>query len=734
MTDTRVVVHTWWGPPLRDAGEGLVAVVTSALGLGIALFVLDGAGARSWLDVLAVAVLMAAGDRLVRPVVRLVAVGLGVLGALFAGIGAQVLIAWGALTVVPGITVRRWEQVFVLLLVAAAVMAGGRWLVGANDSSYVLGDVLRRARSRARRGAGPGRGEPGLLVVMLDGVSRTVFAHAVDAGLVPTMARWLRTGSHRLDGWWARVPATTPASQAGLLHGSSEQVPAFRWWDKELGRLVVTNRAADAALVEERMSDGDGLLAHGGVAISTMFSGDAATALLVLSRARGRRRLGPGTGFIRFFASPYVLTRTLGLTLGEMLKELYQGRRQRTRGVSPRVPRRGPYVVLRALSNVLLRDLTTALVAEQLLDGAPTVFVDLVDYDEIAHHAGPVRPEALRALEGLDRVLEILAEVAAHSPRSYRMVVLSDHGQSLGATFEQVEGISLHDVVRDLMAVQEEAADHPAAIHASAGEEWGPLNALVGSSRSDWVERVEEKLEHRGEHRGEPGYDHLGADQSAVRIDDAITPAARDPHLPEVAVTASGNLGAVWFPNVPGELTLERISALWPRLVPGLLARGAVGLVVARTIDRGPVALGAHGTRLLSERDPSSDDVAEAGRARAVQGEDPLGPYGPRARTDLLRAVGLAHAGDLLVVSTVDAQGSVHAFEELVGSHGGLGGAQNDALLLYPAEWAIDADLCSDPDGADGSVVGPGEARMLGGSEAVHLQLARWQHALGLRP
>ncbi|NEB07160.1 phosphodiesterase, partial [Streptomyces sp. SID13726] len=131
-----------------------------------------------------------------------------------------------------------------------------------------------------------------LLVGLLDGVARPTLDYALQAGRTPTLARWLGSGSHHLTTWWARVPATTPASTIGLLHGSTEHVPAFRWWSRALGRLVVTNRPADAAAVEARTSDGSGLLAGGGVAVSTMFSGDAATSLLVMSRAR--EGLGPG--------------------------------------------------------------------------------------------------------------------------------------------------------------------------------------------------------------------------------------------------------------------------------------------------------------------------------------------------------------------------------------------------------------------------------------------------------
>ncbi|NMR19527.1 phosphodiesterase [Cellulomonas fimi] len=693
----------WWRPALREAAESLGAAVTSAIALGLAFVVLDAAGARSWLDVLLAAVLIAVGHRLARPVLRVVASVLGIVGAMVAGLAAQVVVAWAALTLVAGIVVRSWLEVLVLLVVASVVLASGRWLVGANDSSYVVGDVLRVAPAGARRGETSGARPRGLLVVQLDGVSREVLVHAVQAGLAPTITRWLRSGSHRLAGWWASVPATTPASQAGLLHGSTAAVPAFRWWDKELGRVVVTNHPVDAALVEARLSDGHGLLAHGGAAVSTMFTGDAPTALLVMSRARGRRGPGPGTAFIRFFASPYVLTRTIGLTLGEMVKELYQGHRQRVRRVEPRVPRRGAYVALRALSNVLLRDLNTAVVAEQLLDGAPTVFVDLVDYDEIAHHAGPLRPEALRALEGLDRVLHVLVQVAARAPRDYAVVVLSDHGQSLGATFEQVEGASLLEVVRDLMT-PETGGGRAAAVRSDAREEWSPLNALLGASGGA---RVTDRSAPAASGRG-------GARRDAAVDASAGADAEAEPR-PEVAVTASGNLAMLWFPRLPGRVPLEEIARRWPLLVDGLLARAAIGVVVAATAHRGPVAIGARGTRLLAD----GVDLASA-----VHGQDPLAPYGPRARPDLLRLAGLADAGDLVVVSSVDRYGQVHAFEELVGSHGGLGGAQNDALLLHPADWTVEADLCTDVDGTSRLV----------GAESVHQQLVRWQRALGVRP
>ena len=51
-------------------------------------------------------------------------------------------------------------------------------------------------------------------------------------------------------------------------------------------------------------------------------------------------------------------------------------------------------MLLRAATNVLLRDLNTALVVEAMMRGSKAIYVDYVDYDEIAHHAGVVRREA----------------------------------------------------------------------------------------------------------------------------------------------------------------------------------------------------------------------------------------------------------------------------------------------------------------------------------------------------
>lgn len=672
------------GADLAEAGWSLLA---TTLGLSIAIGIVGGVRVRTWWSVPAAAAIVAAGALLLAPPLRLVARLGGAGGALVAGLAGQLVVAWAALRFLPGVELRTAWSVVWVLVVSGVVMAVGRWVWAAPGNGYVVDATVRRARRRALaegRGADAAEREPGMLVVQLDGVSAPVLEQARAAGLVPTIDRWLTGGTHAVERWWARVPATTPASQAGFLHGDSARVPAFRWWDRSLGRLVVANRPGDAALIEERVATGRGLL-RGGVAVGTMLAGDAAITYLVMSRGP-RRGVGPGTGYLRFFADPFVLVRALTVTVGEMLKELYQARRQREHGVNPRIRRGGWYVPLRALTNVLLRDLSTSVVAASLEQGAPVVFVALVDYDEIAHHAGPARPESLRALEGLDGVLGTLERVLPWAPRRYDVVVLSDHGQSLGAPFAQVAGASLLDVVRGLMA----APDAP-GLASGGGEELGQLDALLAGL----VSRSSERLR-----RAAAGRDQRGP----------VRPPDSREAPPEVVVAASGNLALVWFPRLARRPVLEDLQALYPALVAGLAATAGVGIVVVDTADRGLVAVGSRGVRALERDEP-------------VEGEDPLAGYGPRAAADLARAARLPEAGDLTVVSALTPEGQVHAFEGQVGSHGGLGGDQSWAFLLHPAGWAVPDEL-REP---------VGHRRVLVGAEAVFECLSGWLCAAGLR-
>ena len=384
----------------------------------------------------------------------------------------------------PDIQVAGFWDVFWSSWVYSLLMAVVTWLVSAGDDAAFLSYLLRQSRGsrRARRATahaavlGPSSSSPGVVFVQVDGLPGPLLQWALQSGDLPTLTRWVRSGTHTATTWDVQLPSTTPASQAGLLHGASAQIPAFRWYEKDSGRLLVANHPRDAAVIQQRLSDGRGLLADGGVSISNIFTGDAPTALLTMSSvtaSAGHR--GPSRGYAAFFINPYGLTRSLLLSVGEMVKELYQARRQRSRDVQPRINRHGSYVLLRAVTNVLLRDLNAGLIVEQMMAGAPSIYCDFTDYDEIAHHAGPTRPESLASLAGLDHLIGVLQSAAEQAPRPYEFVVLSDHGQSQGATFRQRYGQSLEELIRELLA------DRDVSVRAETNleETAGPANTFL---------------------------------------------------------------------------------------------------------------------------------------------------------------------------------------------------------------------------------------------------------------
>ena len=236
-----------WRPSWRWLVGVARSLLTSFLALTTSLWLLPGVqvteGAES-VATLVVAVLVVGA--LLRPLITRLTVLTGAVGLLVTGLLAQAAILGVALSLVPTVEPFAWPEVVLASWGAAVGAAVVNWLFDASSDEAFLGQVLGRAvRSTPEAGA-EGRG---LLVVQLDGVSEPVLRQAIISGAVPTVSRWVRTGSHQLRAWHTGVPATTPAGQAVLLHGDTTTVPGFRWWDKDLDRMVAVSRTDRKSVV-----------------------------------------------------------------------------------------------------------------------------------------------------------------------------------------------------------------------------------------------------------------------------------------------------------------------------------------------------------------------------------------------------------------------------------------------------------------------------------------------------
>jgi hypothetical protein len=241
----------------------------------------------------------------------------------------------------------------------------------------------------------------------------------------------------------------------------------------------------------------------------------------------------------------------------------------------------------------------------------------------------------MEALRKLDQQFGRIDRARRYAARPYDIVVLSDHGQTQGATFKQRNGYGLDElVVRSLEGVQ--------AARVEAGDE---NQSTVGRA-------VDEA--------------------SGGKAPKPKKKSKKDVSGEQVVVLASGNLGLIYLLDEPRRLTLEEIESRHPRLLPALREHPHLGWLLVRSEADGPVVLGPNGTRYLQ------DD--------RVDGEDPLAPFSPRAAQHLARADGFTHAADIVVGSFYDPQlREGCAFEELISFHGGLGGPQTRPFLLHPA-------------------------------------------------
>jgi putative membrane protein len=453
------------------------------------------------------------------------------------------------------------------------------------------------------------------------------------------------------------------------------------------------------AELEKTLSDGNGLLADNGASRGNLFSGDAPNVMNTASTILDRSRFHTAD-FYAFFIRPYNAAHTLLLTIWDIILEkwqFYKARRNNAYPLSDKAKRGGLYPVLRAFSTILMRELNLSTLVGDMYAGVPSAYATFVGYDEVAHHSGVESEDAFDTLQKLDKQLGRLETVARDAPRPYHLVVLSDHGQTEGATFKQRYHKTLEDLIKEL-AKEKISVQGGADVH----EDWNQVNVFLTETVSYDQQAVSKPLSRALKGRSEEGQVYLGPEDEAQPADgeeaSEIGDVAEDEPGDNIVVLASGNLGVVYSTRRDERLTLEELEANYPGLLDGLAQHEGVGFVMVRSQEQGSVVIGPKGRYYLD------DD--------RVEGENPLKDFGPNAAAHLRRTDGFPDVPDLLINSFCNPEKNEGAaFEELIGFHGGMGGYQTQPFLLYPAEFDL-------PD------------EELVGAESVHHVLKGWLNQL----
>ncbi len=497
---------------------------------------------------------------------------------------------------------------------------------------------------------------PGTLFIEIDGLSAPLLQRAIDDGWMPNLARWQSDGSHVLNEWETDLSSQTSASQAGILLGDNTGIPAFRWYDKPAGRLMVSSSMTTARDLENRLSDGQGLLRNQGASRWNMFSGDAPDSLLTYSTISLRDR-GGSRSYLGLFASPYLIGRTFALYFGDVFRERWQAFNQARKKEEPRIKRGWRYAFVRAATTTVMLEFAQFMLLADMYRGLGSVYCTIFAYDEVAHHSGIDREDSMKVLTRIDSVLGTLMKESANAPRPYHFVILSDHGQSMGANFRQRNNQTLGDLVATLVDPGSRISVHDSLVEDQGHIQLTLRQTLTEPDDDRTVRVIQKALGNWPKNREEML--NLEPDGESSKSD--------------VVVLASGNLGLISFPKHPERMLYEEIVERYPLLLPGLLNNPDIGFVMMKSATEGTLVLGRAGIHYLDDR--------------YAFGEDPLAHYGERAADHLSRTDGFANAPDILVMSAVNPDtGEVYAFEELVGSHGGLGGPQTRPFVFHPVE------------------------------------------------
>jgi hypothetical protein len=514
--------------------------------------------------------------------------------------------------------------------VASAVSVVLDVLFGTNDDdTYTLRVIQRIAR---RSGERIETDAPGVVYLEIDGLALPVLQRAMRDGNAPHMARWLVEGGYTLTEWETDLSSQTGASQAGILLGSNEDIPAFRWVEKETATSMACSAPPDCAEIERRHA-GHGLLRDGGASRGNLLSGEADHVILTVSRMDAEKQANPG--YRAFLANGFNVMRVLVLTFWEVALEISASTRAKRRDVRPRGHRGGYYPLMRGALCVFVRDLIVYGVLQDMMKGRPAIYATFSSYDEVAHHSGLERADTLEALRKLDQQFGRITAARRYAPRPYVIVVLSDHGQTQGATFKQRNGYGLDELVECSLSRRGAVEDM------SGGDE---QNAMVGHALGEATGTKPDKKRKKND------------------VSDK-----------DVVVMGSGNLGLIYLMEERRRLTLEEINQRHPDLIPALRNHPHVGWLLVRSSEHGPVVLGGGGTHYLADG--------------TVDGDDPLAGFSPNAPQHLLRTDGFTHVADIMIGSFYDPEMETGcAFEELISFHGGIGGPQTRAFILHPAE------------------------------------------------
>lgn len=676
----------------------IITTILYILGSAIAIYAVDYISTdftvEPWYNAFIIVIAVAIANALLWPIFRRFLMKIIIFTLGIGSIFLNSIIFYIASLFIPGVSAGVYGVLQVTIVTAIATTFVSH-ITNTNYYDRYLKNILRYALKQKTQYK---KRYPGVIMLEIDGLSINILKKAIEKGVMPNIKKWIDDKSHTLKGWETDLSSQTGSSQAGILHGNNKDIVAYRWVEKENNnQMIVSGKLSDAPEIERRISDGKGLLVNG-ISIANMFSGDSKIPTLTSSQLNGMKNIYNKT-LDAVFLDAYNYQRLIVLFLWDIVLELKSQIVHRVKNIQPRLRRTIVYAAVRAGANIALREATTDVLTSEILTGnIDTAYATYMGYDEIAHHSGVEDDDVWKALKYIDFQFKKLTSAIEMSDRNYEIVVLSDHGQSKGATFKQRYGITLGNYVRkflpdDMLIYKTEYnIDHFRDAVIPENKQIRNIKDKFGNIREDLFEDIKSLQDIRDEvEKRKPAIIFENEQYKKIRdrysnsLDyiskyESVEQSTKKAKDSELIVLGSGNLGLIYLTQWSQRLTYEEIVMLFPDLIPGLVNHSGIGFILVNSIANGGMVIGQDGIYYLE-----TDEII---------GENPLKGFGENAARHLKRENSFKNMPDILVNSFYDEKyDEVCAFEELIGSHGGLGGDQTKPFILYPSEWEDPGDL-----------------------------------------
>jgi hypothetical protein len=501
--------------------------------------------------------------------------------------------------------------------------------------------AIDRLVRRLRLGAAPVSDRRRLLIVQIDGLSRTVLEHALARGHMPVLRDLVEGGQFRLQAMTVGMPTSTPAFHMATMYGVQPDIPGFHYHDKRRRTDIHFPRAGHAAFVEASQAAGRAGILCGGSVYGCAFTGGAVNDFFSFARLTRPRAQGLLRVLTAFVLVGWVAAKCAALTVGELMQTLGRAARRPGR-------RRAAWLWFkkRVAVSVWTRQWFTFAVARDIYDGVPAVYVNYLDYDEGAHAFGPRSGHAIAGLRAIDRSLRQIRRALRRVPGyRYDLYVLADHGQAASTPYS-----GLAAGRRFERAFFDEILGMPAL---TAGEE--PAIDAETPASAPALRTAEGELDL--------GFEpYLDVREACERGG--------------VRVVSAGPNAFVYFLETSEPLLLGAIEVRWPGL-PALVSKSVgVGFVLARAKD-GPVCFW---------------------RGQAYRLADPeCGPFAARddrevILRDLTALMAMPSAGDLVVYGTDAPEGHVSYIDEM-GAHAGPSPEELHTFVVAPSQAPVPESL-----------------------------------------